>query len=237
MLLSLTLILQVRSGAYGSDFGGHSDEAAHVVTGLMVRDYLAGPVWQGTHPMRFAEEYYSRFPKVAIGHYPPGYYLVEGLWLLPSRTGTAALLLPAFLTSLAALTIFIASRCLMRFPAAIAASILFPLMHLVQTYTAIVMSDMLLVILCLLATLAFSRFLATGGARWSLAFGLMAAAAILTTVAGIGSPAGNHAYGTLACPVGTETVACTASCASPCGSLAGYDRTYHGGGDVRGSSR
>jgi hypothetical protein len=184
-LLALTLVLQVRSGAYQSDFGGHSDEAAHVVTGLMVRDYLAGPIWQGTHPMRYAEEYYGRFPKVAIGHYPPGFYLVEGLWLLPSRSKTAVLLLPAFLTALSAWIIFMAGRRRMGFPAAFVAAVLFPLMHLVQTYTAIVMSDMLLVILCLLATLAFSRFLATGGARWSLAFGLLAAAAILTKGSGL----------------------------------------------------
>jgi hypothetical protein len=184
-LLALTIVLQVRSGTYESDFGGHSDEAAHVVTGLMVRDYLAGPIWQGTHPMRYAEDYYGRFPKVAIGHYPPGFYVVEGLWLLPSRSKTAVLLLPAFLTALSAWIIFMAGRRRMGFPASFVAAILFPLMHLVQTYTAIVMSDMLLVIFCLLATLSFSRFLATGGARWSLAFGVLAAAAILTKGSGL----------------------------------------------------
>lgn len=183
--MALTLVFQVRSGAYDSDFGGHSDEAAHVVTGLMVRDYLAGPVWSGTHPMRYAEDYYERFPKVAIGHYPPGFYLIEGLWLLPSRTATAALLLPAFLTTVTAWIIFIAGRRLMSFSAALIAAVLFPLMHLVQTYTAIVMSDMLLVIWCLLATLAFSRFLATESAKWSLTFGLLAAAAILTKGSGL----------------------------------------------------
>jgi Dolichyl-phosphate-mannose-protein mannosyltransferase len=185
VLLALTLVLQVRSGAYQSDFGGHPDEAAHVVTGLMVRDYLAGPVWSGTHPMRYAEEYYERFPRVALGHYPPGFYVVEGLWLLPSRTATAALLLPAFLTAFTAWVIFMAGRGLMGSPSAFVAAVLFPLMHLVQVYTAIVMSDMLLVIWCLLAALAFSRFLVTGEAKWSLAFGLLAAAAILTKGSGL----------------------------------------------------
>lgn len=185
VLFALSLGLQVRSGAYESDFGGHPDEAAHVVTGLMLRDYIAGPFWSGTHPMRYAEDYYSRFPKVAIGHYPPGFYVIKGLWLLPSRSQTAALLLPAFLTTLAAWIIFMVSRKFMNFTTALVASVIFPLMHLVQTYTAIVMSDMLLVIWCLLATLAFSRFLATGLARWSLAFGLLAAAAILTKGSGL----------------------------------------------------
>lgn len=185
LLLALTFVLQVRSGAYDSDFGGHADEAAHVVTGLMVRDYLAGPVWEGTHPMRYAEDYYERFPKVAIGHYPPGFYLVEGLWLLPSRSKTAVLLLPVFLTAFAGWVMFEAGRQLMGFTGAFAAAVLFPLMHLVQTYTAIVMSDVLLVVWCLLAAMAFSRFLATGTARWSLAFGLLATAAILTKGSGL----------------------------------------------------
>lgn len=185
ILLALTLVLQVRSGAYESDFGGHPDEAAHVVTGLMVRDYLAGPVWSGTHPLRYAEGYYERFPRVALGHYPPGFYVVEALWMLPSRTATAALLLPAFLTSLTAWIIFMVGRQLMRPPAAFIAAVIFPLMHLVQVYTSIVMSDMLLAIWCLLAALAFGRFLETGGAKWSLAFGLLAAAAILTKGSGL----------------------------------------------------
>jgi len=185
LLLALTLMLQIRSGAYQSDFGGHSDEAAHVVTGLMLRDYLAGPLWEGTHPMRYAEDYYARFPKVAIGHYPPAFYLVEGLWLLPSRTKTAVLLLPAFLTACTAWVVFMAGRRVMRFPAALAAAVLFTFMHLVRTYTAVVMSDMLLVLFCLLAVLSFARFLSTGGAKWSLAFGVLAAAAILTKGSGL----------------------------------------------------
>lgn len=151
----------------------------------MVRDYLAGPLWSGTHPMRYAEDYYARFPKVAIGHYPPGFYVLEGLWLLPSRTKTAALLLPAFLTAFTAWIVFMAGRRMMGFAAALAAAVLFTLMHLVRSYTAIVMSDMLLVLLCLLAVLAFARFLSTGAAKWSLAFGLLAAAAILTKGSGL----------------------------------------------------
>jgi hypothetical protein len=185
LLLVLTLTLQIRSGAYQSDFGGHPDEAAHVVTGLMVRDYLTGPLWSGVHPMRFAEDYYARFPKVAIGHYPPGYYLVEGLWLVPSRTKTAVLLLPAALTAFTAWIIFMAGRRMMRFTAALSASVLFISMHLVRSYTAIVMSDMLLVVFCLLAVLGFARFLSTGRAIWSLSFGALAAGAILTKGSGL----------------------------------------------------
>ena len=104
-LFLLTLFLQYRNGAFSNDFGAHADEASHVVTGLMVRDYIAGPLWHLEHPMRFAESYYEHFPKVALGHYPPGFYALEGLWLLPSRSKTAILLLMTTLTSATAFII------------------------------------------------------------------------------------------------------------------------------------
>ena len=54
--------------AYQSEFGAHPDEAAHYVTGLMIRDYIADGIPQ--HPMRFAETYYDHYPKVALGNWP-----------------------------------------------------------------------------------------------------------------------------------------------------------------------
>lgn len=181
----LTLALQQRNGAFSNDFGAHADEAAHVVTGLMVRDYIAGPLWQGQHPMRFAESYYENFPKVALGHYPPGFYAVEGLWLLPSRSKTAILLLMTTLTSLTAFIVWLTGRRFLLPTTALLAATTFLLIPLVQTYTAIVMSDMLLVIFCLLATLSFGRFMDSGKVRYSLLFGLLAAAAILTKGSGL----------------------------------------------------
>lgn len=185
ILLGLVVTLQYRNKAYESDFGNHPDEAAHVVTGLMVRDYLAGPMWQGVHPMRFAENYYERFPKVALGHYPPGFYAVEGLWMLPSRSDVAVRLFSASLTAFAALVLYLVSTRLMPAGLAFSGSVLFTLLPLVQTYTAIVMSDILLAVFCLLAIISFSKFLSTDRILWSLVFGLFATAAILTKASGM----------------------------------------------------
>lgn len=184
-LFLLTLLLQYHNGAFSNDFGAHPDEAAHVVTGLMVRDYLAGPLWQGQHPMRFAEDYYENFPKVALGHYPPGFYAIEGLWLLPSRSKTAILLLMTTLTTLAAFIIWLTARQFLLPLNALLAATTFLLLPLVRTYTSIVMSDMLLLIFCLLATLSWGRFMDKKTVRWSLLFGLFAAAAILTKGSGL----------------------------------------------------
>jgi hypothetical protein len=43
VLLGFVVILQVLGGAYASGFGGYPDEPAHLVTALMVRDFIA--VW------------------------------------------------------------------------------------------------------------------------------------------------------------------------------------------------
>ena len=184
-LLVVSLALQFLSGAYGSDFGGHADEAAHVVTGLMVRDYIAGGVFERPHPMRFAEDYYDRFPKVAIGHYPPMFYLVEGIWLVPFRGKVGVLVLMALLSAGGGYLTWRASRDLLATPAAIAAGVFFCLLPLVRTYTAVVMADLLLVLFCLGAAMAFARFLQHGKTRDSLLFGGLAAAAILTKGSGL----------------------------------------------------
>ena len=42
VLLGFVVILQVLGGAYASGFGGYPDEPAHLVTSLMVRDFIAG---------------------------------------------------------------------------------------------------------------------------------------------------------------------------------------------------
>ncbi len=187
VLFLISFGFQMQSGAWRSDFGGHADEAAHVVTSLMVRDYLAGGFLETPHPMRYAESYYERFPKVAIGHYPPGFYLVASVGLLPFRSGGTFLVLMNLLNAGAGLLLYWFGRRMLRHDGQ-AAMIAFLYVALPQTrtYTAIVMADLLLVVLSLLAALSFLRFLQSGRARDSLLFGLWAAGAILTKGSGVG---------------------------------------------------
>jgi hypothetical protein len=183
---ALVLALQLSTGAWRSDFGGHADEGAHVVTSLMLRDYLAGGWREQAHPVRYAEAYYGRFPKVAIGHYPPGFYLLAGLWLLPWRAPEALLLLMALVSAGAATAAWrLARDTLGPGPAPLFLALALCLMPLFRTYTAIVMSDSLLVLCALLAALAFLRFLRRRRLQDALAFGAWAAAAILVKGSGL----------------------------------------------------
>jgi hypothetical protein len=78
--LAIVIALQWASGAYQAEFGGYPDEPAHYVTSLMVHDYIVGLHWGS--PLQFAVDFYRHYPKVALGHWPPFFYIVQALWML-----------------------------------------------------------------------------------------------------------------------------------------------------------
>jgi len=182
----LTVVLAMllwQSGALQSDLGADPDEPAHAVTALMLRDYLMEGL--GGSPLAFARAYYDHFPKVALGHYPPGYYLTAAIVLLPAAHPEALLFLQVvLLVLLAVATVRQATPHLGAGPAWAAALMVLTLPPLMKL-SVLVMADLQLALLCLLAAMAWSRFLASGSARDSLAFGLLAAAAILTKGSGL----------------------------------------------------
>ena len=77
---SLAALLSWFAGAFQAEFGGYPDEPAHYVTGLMIHDYIAG--WFPATPLRFAENYYLHYPKVAFGHWPPVFHFLQAIWML-----------------------------------------------------------------------------------------------------------------------------------------------------------
>lgn len=172
-------IFQWGAGAYRQEFGGHPDEAAHFVTALMIHDYLASAA--GSHPMRFAERYYEHYPKVALGHWPPVFYLVQAGWMLVWGVSRAVVLgLLALVGALTArlLAGTVARRC--GWVGGLGAALLWLSLPLVQIHTGMVMADLPVTLLMLLAVVALGRFLDDGRSRDALAFGVWAGLAILT---------------------------------------------------------
>ena len=184
-LLAVILLLQWRGGAYGAEPATQGDEAAHVVTGLMVHDYLVSG--KRGNPMRYAENYYLHYPQVALGHWPPVFYGVQALWMLaipPSRT--AILLLLAFLAAVICFRVFQVTARAAPWPAAFASALLLAMLAPMQQYTRLILAEMLLTWVTLEATLAFAGWLAVPRASASVRFGLWSAAAILTKATGAG---------------------------------------------------
>lgn len=183
LLLVVQAALMLRSGAFSSDLGADPDEPAHAVTALMVRDYLASGL-DGS-PLTFAQKYYAHYPKVALGHYPPVYYMLGSVALLPWVDADVLLVAQlVLLVLLAGCTAHFASRwtsASVAWSAAVLTLLFAPMVKL----SVLVMADILLAWLCLLSVMAWARYLREGSVRWSLAFGLLAAGAILTKGSGM----------------------------------------------------
>jgi hypothetical protein len=179
VLLGLVVTLQVAGGAYASGFGGYPDEPAHVVTSLMVRDFIAGLDFH--HPLQFAQQYYLHYPKVAIGHWPPVFYGALGIWFLifDASRGTALMFI-AVVAAATASIIYLTGKRLIGRSAGVLAAALFVASPLVQESSGRVMTEHLSTLGMLVSTLCFARFARAGRIGDGLAFGAIAAVAILT---------------------------------------------------------
>ncbi len=72
--------MQYTGGAWTAEFDGYPDESAQFVTGRMVWEYMRDLPRE--NPVSWAGQYYLHYPKVAMGHWPPLYHILEALWSL-----------------------------------------------------------------------------------------------------------------------------------------------------------
>ncbi len=183
VFLSLVILLQILSGAYRAEFGGYPDEPAHYVTSLMVRNYILN--FKLSSPMKFAQEYYDHYPKVAFGHWPPVFYLVQATWMLifsPSRASVRLEL--AFTTALLAYAVYGEIRRWFGEGAGWLAGLLTVCLPMVQTYSDQEMAESLLVLLCFWSAVFFARYLEQERWRDCVLFGVFFSLAVLTKGSG-----------------------------------------------------
>ena len=182
-LAILFVALQFSVGAYRSDLGGDPDEAAHAVTALMVKDYVAHGI-PGS-PLRFAESYYAAWPKVALGHYPPGYYVAAATALLLRCEPGTLIFLQTLLAASLGLVVYWALVQRTGVWGAVSAAILVVMLPEVVRAGSHVLSDLQVALLMLIAVLLWARFLRQPSWSWALAFGTVAAFAILTKASAV----------------------------------------------------
>jgi 4-amino-4-deoxy-L-arabinose transferase-like glycosyltransferase len=173
------VIQQALSGAYENGFGGEADEAAHLVTSLLARDFISGLDFR--HPWQFAQQYYYHYPKVMIGHWPPAFYGALGTWFLivGASRGTAIIFIAVVAAATTTVIYFTGKRLIGRWAGALAA-VLFLASPLVQEASTRVMTEHLSTLGMLVSALCFARFARTGRIGDGLAFGTVAAVTILT---------------------------------------------------------
>lgn len=183
--------LQIYGGAYQAEFDAHSDEASHFVSSLLVHDYICQFPWPS--PLPWAADYYVHYPKVAIGHWPPGYYVIQALWWLVSPPGRASAMGLNVAMGLGCMAIFlvVARRIRESWPPVVAGiAILF--LPIMQEAHAQVMAE-LPSLLCMMWLLwSLTRFLEEPGAPRYVVAVLGALAGVMamkgTGVAVLGAP-------------------------------------------------
>jgi hypothetical protein len=179
VLLIIILGISWRDNAFRGEFGNYPDESAHYVTGLMFHDYFVSLHYLS--PIKFAENFYMHYPKVALGHWPPAFYVIQGIWgLLFSTSHTSLMFLMAALTALLGLVVYRMLTNQLGSLLALAAALALVCLPLVQDHTTLVMADIPLTLFSLLAAIFFGRYLKTEKLKDSLWFGALASLAIMT---------------------------------------------------------
>lgn len=174
--LVLVTLQQYRLDAHTAEYS--VDAASHYITGALVHDYLL--TWPPASPLRYLAHYHSQYPLVGIGHWPPVFYLVEAAWMFAAGASRASMLL------LSALVVA-ATTCLVYAAAArVAGRLLGAAMALALLLSPLVvlesmdlMLDNPVMLACLVAALAYARYLDAPSVRSGVMFGLCASAAIL----------------------------------------------------------
>jgi hypothetical protein len=179
LFLALAVLLQKAGGAFSSEMGHYPDEAAHYITGLMVRDYAASG-FPG-NPVTFAERFYARFPKVAFGVWPPLFHGVLGVWLLPTPDGRmSALLLMALIMAATAYVLYRCVRPVAGRICGVSIGLLLVLLPISQVVTSTVMADSLVMLTELATAALMARWLRTGSNRDARWVGVAAGLACMT---------------------------------------------------------
>jgi len=149
----------------------------------MVRDFIATLDFH--HPWQFSQQYYLHYPKVGIGHWPPLFHAMLGVWfLILGASRATSMIFIAIIAATTACIIYSAGKRLIGRWAGALAAVLFVASPLVQESSALVMTEHLYTLLMVVSTLCFARFVRTGRVVDSLGFGSIATLAILTSGSG-----------------------------------------------------
>ncbi len=175
--IALVCVTACREISIG-EFDYNTDEAQHAVTGLFVADALHDlPV---RHPVEYAYNYYAQYPAIAILHWPPLFYVFEGVsFLLFGASVVSARLTVIFFAVVLLYQWFLLVEELQdSYTAAICTAVL-GLLPMVLVFEKTVMLEIPSLALGVGAIRHWIRYLDQGRKNSLYAFGLWLAAALL----------------------------------------------------------
>jgi len=182
--LLFVLAVQLSMGAFQAEHGLYSDDAAHFMNGLLLRDYLTQA--PGSNPVQFAEQYYLNYPKIAPLMWPPLFHVVFGLCLLAGGSPTSTALLLVGLAC--AWLIFRLHSILERLAGGAAALVgagLLLTTPMVLVMSSVVMLDVIIAAFSLEAAYWLAQYFRSLKVRHAAVFGIFAALACLTKGNGV----------------------------------------------------
>lgn len=154
------------------------DESAHYVNTLFIADWLRAGC---PSPMPFARDFYAHFPKLSIGHWPPGWYaLLAPVFAVVRPSPFGAAILSAFAAGLPALLIVWALDRVGARRWGIVAAFAYLLLPLVSNEARYFRIDQPVALVAGLAAIAWFRATERPGLWRYLLFGALAAFATLT---------------------------------------------------------
>jgi len=175
--IALVCIVACRDIGKG-EFDYYIDEAQHAVTGLFIADALHDLPLR--HPVQYAYSYYAQYPAVAILHWPPLFYLFEGMgFLLLGPSVVSARLTVIFFTVVMLYQWFLLVEELQdSYTAGIATAVL-GLLPMMLLFEKTVMLEIPSLALGVGTIRQWIRYLNQGRRRSLYAFGLWLSAALL----------------------------------------------------------
>jgi 4-amino-4-deoxy-L-arabinose transferase-like glycosyltransferase len=159
------------------------DEGGHYVNALFLGDWIRAGF---PSPMAFAQDYYAHFPRLTIGHWPPGWYVIEAPWfalMRPSPFG--ALVLAAFVSGLPAGAIIWGMQRIGRRRLGMVLALVYVLLPLVVDGGRYLLLDQPVALFVALAAIAWAR--ASDAPSWGRLLWFAALAAACPLVKGNGA--------------------------------------------------
>jgi hypothetical protein len=160
------------------------DSSRHAFNGVFIRDFLLdGGIF---NPVKFATEYYRKYPAINIGFYPPLFYVTSAPFLAIFGANHAVSQAVVLIYAFGGMTVtyFLCVRHMDKTSAAAAAICVITLPEM-ALWARQVQPDIPAIALLLATALALSRYLENRQIKWLYATTILAGLAVLTRVQAI----------------------------------------------------
>jgi 4-amino-4-deoxy-L-arabinose transferase-like glycosyltransferase len=179
-LLLVLVAVAISHGITKGEPSFANDETRHAMNGVFMRDLLVDMPLR--HPMQYSYEYYSKYPAVALPHWPPFFSVVEGAFFLVFGISTwvGRLAILAFSLLGAYFWYRIAEEHGPRYLAFFSA-LIFALLPAVLLFEDVIMLEIPQMAMCMGAAFFWLRFLRSERASYLWAAAAFSVGALLTS--------------------------------------------------------